>query len=210
MELSQKIKNSIETTPFVKLRLGIVIGLTLLISGAFSCTGSGTTPKPKGFFRIDLPQAQYMDFSLDDVPCAFNVSQLVTVELPPAETSDNWINLAYPTLNAKIYCSYHQISPAALTVMENECRELVAKNARNAASITERLFENPDMQVYGTLFRIEGETVSPFQFMLTDSSTRFFRGALYYECKPDIDSLAPVTQYLNENIVELIQSFHWK
>ena len=190
--------------------LRIVIVLALLISGAYSCTDSGVSPKPRGFFRIELPQAQYMDLSLDDLPCSFNVSQLVTVELPPVETSVNWINLSYSTLNARIYCSYHLITPADLPILENECRELVSKNVRHAEIITEQLFENAEMQVYGMLFRIEGETVSPIQFMLTDSTTRFFRGALYYECKPNVDSLAPVTQYLNENVIELMQSFQWK
>jgi gliding motility-associated lipoprotein GldD len=193
--------------PFKK---GMFIGLALLIFGVFSCADSGSSPKPRGFYRIDLPQAQYMGLSLDDLPCSFNVSQLVTVELPPAETSDHWLNLTYPTLNAGIYCSYHQITPADLAILENECRVLVSKNVRNADAITEQLFENPEMHVYGLLFRTEGETVSPVRFLLTDSATRFFRGALYYDCKPNVDSLAPVTQYLNENVIELIQSFQWK
>ena len=188
----------------------LFIGIALLISGAFSCAGSDATPKPRGFYRIELPPAHYMGLSLDDLPCSFNVSQLVTVELPPAETSGNWLNLTYPALNAKLYCSYHPITPADLITLENECRALVSKNVQKADAITEQLFENPEMQVYGLLFRIEGETVSPVQFLLTDSATRFFRGALYYECKPNVDSLAPVTQYLNENVIELIQSFQWK
>ena len=193
-----------------KTGLSIVIGLTFILSGLPSCADTVTTPKPKGFYRIDIPQAQYMDLLLDDLPCSFNVSRLVTVELPPAEITANWINLTYPTLNAGIYCSYHLITPADLIVLENECREMVSKNSKNADAITEQLYENPESQVYGMLFHVEGETVSPIRFMLTDSTTRFFRGALYYDCKPNVDSLAPVTQYLDENIVELIQSFRWK
>jgi gliding motility-associated lipoprotein GldD len=206
-----KIKFSfMAQTPANNTGLGIVIGIVLLISGAFSCAGSGSTPRPRGFFRIELPQAQYMDFSRNDLPFSFNVSQLVTVELPPVDAAGNQMNLTYPALNATIYCSYHQITPSDLSILENECRALVSRNARNADAITEQLYENPEMQVYGMLFRVGGETVSPVQFMLTDSTTRFFRGALYYECKPDADSLSPVTQYLNENVIELMQSFQWK
>jgi len=87
---------------------------------------------------------------------------------------------------------------------------MVSKNAINADVITEHHYENPETQVFGLLFRVDGETVSPVRFMLTDSTTRFFRGVLFYECKPNVDSLAPVTQYLDDNIVELIQSFRWK
>jgi gliding motility-associated lipoprotein GldD len=151
-----------------------------------------------------------MNFSLDELPYSFNVSQMVTVELPPADTTGNWVNLSYPALNAKIYCSFHPMTPSDLAVLEKECRELVSRNARNAAAITERSYENPDLQVYGMLFRIEGETASPVQFLLTDSVTRFFRGALFYECKPNVDSLAPVTSYLDEQVIELIQTFRWQ
>ena len=205
-----KVKYSCLTqTHANKSSLGLVVCLMLIISGVFSCVGSGSTPKPRGFYRIELPQAQYMDFSLVDLPCAFNVSHLVTVELPPMETSDNWINLTYPTLNATIYCSYHPIVPDSLSIMEEEFRELVARNARNANAITEQMYVNPDNQVYGVLFLTDGETASPVRFMLTDSISKVFLGALYYECKLNVDSLAPVTQYLNENVIELIQSFHW-
>jgi len=206
-----KVKYSLsEETPGKKTGLPAVIGIMLLISVAISCADAVSTPKPRGYFRIDLPETKYTDFSLTDSPFLFNVNQLVTVELPPFETSGKRLNLAYTTLNARIYCSYHKITPADLSVLEEESRELVARNAGKADAITEQTYENQDIQVYGTLFRIEGESVAPVQFMLTDSSNHFFRGALYYDCKPNVDSLAPVTQYLTENVMELIQSFHWK
>ena len=193
-----------------KTGLTVIIGIVMLISGFVSCMDSVSTPKPRGFYRIDLPEAQYVDFSLTELPCSFNVSQLVTVELPSVGTSGNWLNLSYTSLNARIYCSYQKIMPTALSALETESRELVARNAGKADAITEQTYENQEIQVYGTLFLIEGETVAPVQFMLTDSSNHFFRGALYYDCKPNVDSLAPVTQYLTENMIELIQSFHWK
>ena len=71
-------------------------------------------------------------------------------------------------------------------------------------------YSNPEASVYGSLFMLDGESASPLQFMLTDSVLHFFRGALYYDCIPNADSLAPVTRYLKQDIVELIQSFEWK
>ena len=50
----------------------------------------------------------------------------------------------------------------------------------------------------------------PIQFLLTDSVSNFFRGALYFDCKPNADSLAPAIQYIREDIIELIQTFSWK
>ena len=206
-----KVKFScMEQSPGNKTGMYRVIGFVLWVASIVSCSGSVPTPKPKGFYRIDLPQVQYIDFSLNDLPYSFKVSPLVAVELPALETVGDWINLTYPTLHVTIYCSYHPITPTDLVVLEKECRELVSRNAGKADAITEQMYENQDIHVYGTLFRIEGETASPVQFMLTDSTTHFFRGALYYESKLNVDSLAPVTQYLTDNVIELIQSFHWK
>ena len=57
-----------------------------------SCTEY--TPKPRGYFRIEPPQARYQPLPLDSLPYAFNVSQLVTVELPPVGSPEGWINLS--------------------------------------------------------------------------------------------------------------------
>jgi gliding motility-associated lipoprotein GldD len=185
----------------------IILGI-LLSGWCLSCIEY--TPKPRGFYRIDLPEAHYADFSSDELPYSFRISRLATIELPPLDEPGSWINIAYATLNVKLYCTYQKITPATLSLSGKECRELVARSVRNADAITEQAYENPDIHVYATLFRIDGESASPVQFMLTDSLHHFFRGALYYQCKPDVDSLAPVTRYLQEDVIELIQSFQWK
>lgn len=69
-----------------------------------SCTEY--TPKPRGYFRIEPPQARYQVLPLDSLPYSFNVSQLAIVELPEIGSPEGWINLSYPSLGVKIYCSY--------------------------------------------------------------------------------------------------------
>ncbi|MDR0844638.1 MAG: CBS domain-containing protein [Tannerella sp.] len=205
-----KIKFSIIDEPDKKKRVTgrSLIGIFFLVL-CISCSDAAM-PKPRGFYRIDIPEAHYLDFSPDELPYSFHVSQLVTVELPPLDATGGWMNLSYETLNAKLYCSYQQITPGELSPAENECRELVARTVRTADAIKEQAYENQAIHVYGTLFEIDGDAVSPIQFMLTDSNNHFFRGALYYQCKPNVDSLAPVTRYLQNDMIELIQSFHWK
>ncbi|MDR2119715.1 MAG: CNNM domain-containing protein [Tannerella sp.] len=186
----------------------VASAIILLCICLFSCTKY--TPKPRGFFRIDIPDASYENLGLKDLPYSFNVSQLATIELPPAGEPAEWLNLSYETLHAKVYCTHHFITPRTFPAVEKECRELVKRTVKNATSITEQAYESPDIHIYGTLFMIEGETPSPIQFMLTDSVRHFFRGALYYRCKMNVDSLAPINSYLRDNIAELMQSFQWK
>ena len=87
---------------------------------------------------------------------------------------------------------------------------MVVRQAKYPDRIREQAYTNPEASVYGSLFMLDGESASPLQFMLTDSVSRFFRGALYYDCIPNADSLAPVTDYLKQDVIELIQSFNWK
>lgn len=168
------------------------------------------TPKPKGYLRIAPPEAQYIAFNMNELPYGFNISTQTVIEIPPEDSSLYWLNIDYPDLHAKIYCSYQAITPQTLREHENECRRLTERTVRNADAINEKRYENGKHHVYGTLFRIEGETASPIQFMLTDSISGFFRGALYYKYSSNADSLAPVTEYIQKDITELIQSFYWK
>ncbi|MDR2764052.1 MAG: gliding motility protein GldD [Tannerella sp.] len=180
----------------------------ILLGMGVSC--AKYTPKPRGFYRIDIPEAQYGEFSADDLPCTFRVSRLVTIELPPRGTPAEWINLSYETLDAKVYCSYREITSETLPAVTEDCRTLLLHSVKNATAITEQRYEDRNIHLYAALFRIAGESASPIQFMLTDSVRHFFRGALYYQCRMDADSLAPVTDYVGKDVIELIQSFQWK
>jgi len=207
-----KVKFSINKQPSKKSTSGQVgaIAIVLLFS-VFGCASDYTpVPKPRGYFRIDLPEPAYNQLNVSELPYSFNVSRLAAVELPPVDEPSDWINVSYATLNAKIYCTFRTINARQLPEIEAECRELVSRTVKDAKTISEARFEHPENKVFGSLFWITGETASPIQFMLTDSLHRFFRGALYYQCKMDVDSLAPVNQYLLDDVSEMIHSFSWK
>ncbi|MDR3250269.1 MAG: gliding motility protein GldD [Tannerella sp.] len=181
----------------------------ILLSTLLSCSRS-YTPKPKGQLRIEFPSAQYAYFNEDDLPYAFAVSHLAVIEMLPNDSAAYWLNIDYPALNAKIYCSYKSITPGTLDEYTTESRRLVERAVKQAAAITEKAYENSASGVYGMFYAVEGETASPVQFWLTDSVSHFFRGALYYRHKTDPDSIAPVTDYIKNDVTELIQTFYWK
>ena len=190
-------------------KIQVISSYLLLISVLCSCTES-YTPKPTGFIRIEPPSANYIHFDETGLPYSFNISQFSTVELPPTDSAAYWINIDYPDYDAIIYCSYKKITPHTLNEHIEDCIKLSERVARNADAITEKSYEDEGNNVYASLFLIEGETASPVQFILTDSISHFFRGALYYKYKCNADSIAPVTNYLINDITEIIQTFHWK
>jgi len=57
---------------------------------------------------------------------------------------------------------------------------------------------------------IEGDVPSQFQFTITDSTTNFMRGALYFYTKVQNDSLMPAIEYVKKDIMHLINTVKWK
>ncbi|MFV0267582.1 MAG: gliding motility lipoprotein GldD, partial [Draconibacterium sp.] len=76
--------------------------------------------------------------------------------------------------------------------------------------IEEQIFVNNASHVYGTIYRIRGNAASPMQFFLTDSTQHFLRGAFYIREVPDIDSLRPVIDFLEPDVIRLIETTNWK
>jgi gliding motility-associated lipoprotein GldD len=72
-----------------------------------------------------------------------------------------------------------------------------------------RYLSIPDVEVFGTVYQIEGNAASPMQFFLTDSTRHFLRGALYIRATPDIDSLKPVIDFLKRDVIHLIETTQW-
>lgn len=153
----------------MRASIGIVGGLLLAL--CVSCTEY--TPKPRGYFRIEPPVPSYQTLPVEDLPYTFRLSRWAEVELPPAGNPAGWINLSYPQLNVKLYCSYFPVTPATLGRAEEECRALVVRQAKYPERIKVQAYSHPEASVYGSLFMLDGESASPLQFMLTDSVSRF-------------------------------------
>ena len=176
--------------------VGTGIGTCLLVS---ACTES-YTPKPRGYFRIEPEQAIYRPLPSSALPYTFEVSAKVKADtLPGRNITNGWLTLHYPEMNATLYCSYLQ---AGGKVLDDALSDI--------EDIQEKSYQHPQNQVYGSLYLLKGDCASPIQFVLTDSVSRFFRGALYYNFTPKADSIAPVTDYLRKDIIHLIETFHWR
>ncbi|HZH71751.1 MAG TPA: gliding motility lipoprotein GldD [Mariniphaga sp.] len=174
------------------------------------------TPKPRGYFRIDFPEKQYHPIE-NEFPYQFEIPQYATIRPDlrnPGQPS--WINIEFPANKAEVHISYYSIlqdknkNREHLAELLEETRELAYKHSVKANAIEEQLYLNPDDDVYGILYRIDGNVASPMQFFLTDSTTHFLRGALYIRATPDIDSLKPVVDFLEKDVVYLIESTKWE
>lgn len=184
------------------------LSILLILLAVWGCNEK-YTPKPYGYYRIDFPEKAYRPLA-DSFPYRFEKAVIAKTEIdrdPYAEPY--WINLVYPAYNAKIHLSYKPITAdTSLQSYLQDCHRLAYTHTIKAESIDEKLFRRDN--IFGLVYFIEGNTASSTQFFITDSTRHFLRGALYFNQHPDKDSLAPVIQYLREDILTLMETLEFK
>jgi gliding motility-associated lipoprotein GldD len=167
-------------------------------------------PKPRGYFRIDFPEKTYVKFDTA-YPYSFEYPNYAKVIPDTRPTSEPyWINIDFPRYRGRIHISYKPVNEN-LTEFLEDSRTFVVKHIPKADAIDDSLIYRPEDRVYGLVYYIEGsQAASPCQFFVTDSSSRFLRGALYFNVQPNNDSLAPVIDFIREDIRHILKTFRWK
>lgn len=183
--------------------------LLLLVFFTTGCKKNNYTPKPRGYYRIEFPEKAYLSFT-NDAPFSFEYPVYSKIKNDPSANAEPyWYNITIPENKASIHLSYKQINNN-LNILTEDSRELAYKHSIKASAINEKLYINNKKNVYGTIYEIEGNAASPFQFHLTDSTKNFIRGSFYIKNKPNYDSLKPVIEFVEEDIYHLIETFSWK
>lgn len=166
------------------------------------------TPKPRGYFRIDLPKKEYIRLN-DSFPYSFEYPTCAVIKKDHSRLTEKyWINIVYPDIKGTIHISYKRVHNNIAQLTE-DTRELAYKHSIKADAINETMFMKPEKKVYGILYEIEGNAASSVQFFLTDSTKNYLRGALYFDSEPNKDSLAPVINFIKKDIKVLMESFEW-
>lgn len=176
----------------------------------YSCQ-PGYSPKPRGFYRIELPEKAYKHY---DSECKYEFDIPVYAEVRNDSSRDTkpcWKNVVYPTLNGRVHLSYYDIKDEKMFIeLIEDSRRLAFKHTVKADGIDESRISNPQEKVYGLLYDIGGNAASSIQFFLTDSNKHFLRGALYFYAEPRQDSIQPVLDFVRKDIDVMLKSFKWK
>ncbi len=182
--------------------------ILILFSLVASCKES-RVPKPRGFFRIDLPDKQYIKY---DTICPFTFEYPVYGRISydlETQSEPCWFNIVFPGYKAKIYVSYKRIKNDLESILK-ESYDLAYSHSVKADAIEELPYQNSERKVYGILFNIKGNTASSVQFFVTDSTRNYLRGALYFSSQPREDSLAPVISFFREDMIHMVETLEWK
>ena len=190
-----------------------IIPLTVMVLAfvAFSCDrDTNYLPKPRGYFRIDLPEKAYTKVdTIERYSFECPVYAFVTPD-PYSPDEKNWVNIEMPSFKGSIHLTHKPVDGNLGEYLE-DVHTMVVKHLQKANGMRDSLIVNDEHNVYGMFIEMDGKGVAtPMQFYLTDSTKNFVRGALYFNFKPDNDSMQPVINFIRQDIDHLINTFEWK
>jgi gliding motility-associated lipoprotein GldD len=213
----------------MKTKLFTISYFFLLLT--LSCN-SPYTPRERGYYRIDFPERSYQLFNDPGYPYTFEYPVYGKITRDSAFFEDNpdnpfWINLDFPQFNGRVYLSYKSIGGTSLykvktekgysdSIVRNtfdglreEAYRMTMKHSVKASGITDSAFRT-SQGINGMYFKVEGNAATSRQFYVTDSLRNFLRGALYFDSAPNADSLSVVNDFLEKDMLHLIETLRWK
>jgi gliding motility-associated lipoprotein GldD len=182
-----------------------------VISILLSACSSDYSPKPRGYFKIDLPEKKYQTYS-NNCPFSFEFPVYARV-LPDKNRAAKpcWMDVYYPQFNGRVHLSYQSFSDRKqFDALVEDARTFAFKHTVKATAIDEAMISYPEKKVYGIYYSIDGNTASSVQFFLTDSTSNYLRGALYFNEQPRLDSIQPALDFIKKDIDHMIKTFKWQ
>lgn len=183
-----------------------LLNLIFLLGFLHSCTET-YTPKPVGYFRIDLPDTVYTLYNNGQCPYTFEYNQSATITAKHNQPC--WEDIEFRSIYGVIQLTYKPVK-SNLDTLLRDAKEFAFKHGVKADGISETLYIDTVRRVYGILYEIYGNTATNYQFFATDSSHHFLRGTAYVHSQPNIDSTGPVTHFLGREIRHIVETLRWK
>ncbi|PHS67742.1 MAG: gliding motility lipoprotein GldD [Flavobacterium sp.] len=185
----------------ISMRFILVLFLVVLF---ISCEDE-VTIKPKAQLSLEYPKHEYEDAKIS-FPFQFQKNKIAHL----VKKRNFSLNLQYPNMKATVYMTYQKVTETNLDSLLRDAQKLAYDHAIKAESIPNHPFVNPDDNVYGMFYMINGNAATQAEFYLTDSIQNFITGALYFEAKPNFDSIYPAVIYLRKDMRRIMETLKWK
>lgn len=169
------------------------------------------TPRPHMYPKMVLPAPSYVNSTPAGCPFTVQIPTYSSIAKTDSRFAGEtihpcWFDLKWSMINATLHCSYFSIGPErSLDKLIDDAFELASKHNVKAVYRKELVIEN-SFGHEGLIFDITGPVASPYQFYITDTKDHFLRGSLYFDDKVEMDSIAPVLDYLKQDIAQLMAS----
>lgn len=171
--------------------------------------GSGEVdyyPKPDGYLRLDFPERTYSRYVTN---CTYSFEMPDYFEVVDRDSFCNMKDIVMERFNASLMLTYIPVDTNLASLIQKS-RQFVYEHSPFADAIEETVVIDTARKAYGLKYKIEGDAASPFQFYLTDSTSNFLRGALYFNVAPNYDSIQSSLNYILEDLDRMINTVSWK
>ena len=180
--------------------------LLLLIVFIFSSCEDDIVVKPSAMLRLEYSEAKYVPLESD---CFFKFMRNENAIIQKKQNCR--MNLYYPKMKATLYLTYMKIKGEhQIDSLLYDAQKLTYDHTIKAESIIEQPRIDTLNKVYGMFYMINGNAATQSQFYVTDSVNHFVTGALYFDVKPNFDSLYPAIIYLRNDIRKIMETIKWK
>ncbi|PKR79909.1 gliding motility lipoprotein GldD [Brumimicrobium salinarum] len=163
-------------------------------------------PKPSTYLELNLPEKDAEPYT-DKCGYTYLKPNYFNVKNVKGSACNRDVDLS--SLNGTLHLSRIDVD-TSLGVYINYAIDKVEEHKIMATAIYDSSFIRNDDQVYGTFFELQGNVASPFQFYLTDSTSRFLSGVVYFNTRPNYDSIRPTLDFLKDDIFQLMESLKWE
>ena len=160
--------------------------------------------KPAAQLRLEYPEATYVAAEFD-CDYSFSMNQIAQLQ----KRKNCWVNIDYPAINATIFMTYRPVEQN-LDSLLFDAQKLTYDHTIKANKILEQPRVDPVNRVYGMFYMIDGDAATQSQFYVTDSLNHFVTGSVYFNAKPNFDSIWPAVDYLRNDIRRIMESMSWK
>lgn len=164
-------------------------------------------PKPKGMLSLKYTSPSYEKINAE---CEFSFHKNKNAVLKKAfKQQQCGYKLSYPNLNATIYLSHRKVDNDLLKLLK-DAQNLTQEHVVKADEIIPKSYEDSENKVYGMFYEVLGDAASQSQFYVTDSVHNFLLGSLYFNVKPNYDSIYPAAVYLQKDMRRLMETTRWE
>lgn len=168
-----------------------------------SCKDEEVLPKPKAMLRLEYDKPPMKTAETEYFNFEYNgLSQLKL-------KNGSAVSIQYPDMKASIFISHRKVNDDIGNLII-DAQKLSYEHAAKADGIRPRAYEDPSNKVYGAFFEVSGDAASQAQFYVTDSLNHFVTGSLYFEARPNYDSIYPAAVYLQQDMGRIMETLRWK
>ncbi|WP_010521596.1 gliding motility lipoprotein GldD [Aquimarina agarivorans] len=164
-------------------------------------------PKPKGMLSLEYDKPVY-EKSIAECGFSFQKNKYALLKKALKKHKCGYI-INYPNLNASMYLTYRAVNND-LRKLLTDAQNLTQEHVVKADEIIPKEYVNDAHKVYGMFYDVLGNAASQSQFYVTDSVRHFLLGSIYFNAKPNYDSIYPAAKYLQRDMRHLMETIRWE